>query len=137
VKHVTVASLDAIPAPHNPMARVAPVEQTVYELTATLTAYKIEADSDYHLALDDGQQHTMIAEIPAPDCVTGGPFKAAMSQVRAAFDAKFQPGPSYQSANVTVTLRGVGFFDRIHGQRGVAPNGIELHPVLSVAFNGP
>jgi hypothetical protein len=25
---------------------------------------------------------------------------------------------------------GVGFFDSVHGQPGVAPNGIELHPVL-------
>ena len=33
----------------------------------------------------------------------------------------------------TVTLTGVGYFDPIHGQSGVAPNGIELHPVLSFA----
>jgi hypothetical protein len=31
-------------------------------------------------------------------------------------------------------VRGVGFFDKIHGQTGVARNGIELHPVLSIAF---
>ena len=30
----------------------------------------------------------------------------------------------------TATIDGVGFFDRLHGQAGVAPNGIELHPVL-------
>lgn len=29
-------------------------------------------------------------------------------------------------------LIGVGFFDRLHGQTGVAPNGIELHPLLSI-----
>src|SRR5439155_9710638 len=28
------------------------------------------------------------------------------------------------------TLSGVGFFDFLHGQTGVAPNGIELHPVV-------
>jgi len=28
------------------------------------------------------------------------------------------------------TVTGVGFFDFWHGQRGVAPNAIELHPVL-------
>jgi hypothetical protein len=32
------------------------------------------------------------------------------------------------------TITGVAFFDSVHGQRGVAPNGIELHPVLS--FSG-
>jgi hypothetical protein len=29
-------------------------------------------------------------------------------------------------------VTGVAFFDFLHGQTGVAPNGIELHPVLSV-----
>jgi hypothetical protein len=33
---------------------------------------------------------------------------------------------------IAVRVTGVGFFDRIHGQMGVAPNGIELHPVLDV-----
>jgi hypothetical protein len=28
------------------------------------------------------------------------------------------------------TVSGVGFFDFRHGQRGVAPNAIEVHPVL-------
>jgi hypothetical protein len=36
------------------------------------------------------------------------------------------------SAKVRVT--GVGFFDKIHGQTGAAPNGIELHPVLGIEF---
>jgi hypothetical protein len=30
----------------------------------------------------------------------------------------------------TATITGVGFFDYQHGQTGVAPNAIELHPVL-------
>ena len=30
----------------------------------------------------------------------------------------------------TATITGVGFFDFDHGQAGVAPNAIELHPVL-------
>ena len=34
----------------------------------------------------------------------------------------------------TATITGVGFFDYYHGQTGVAPNAIELHPVLG--FHG-
>ncbi len=34
--------------------------------------------------------------------------------------------------NVYVTVQGVAFFDLIHGQTGVAPNGIELHPILHI-----
>jgi hypothetical protein len=30
----------------------------------------------------------------------------------------------------TASITGVAFFDVLHGQRGVAPNGIELHPVI-------
>src|SRR5581483_4092400 len=44
--------------------------------------------------------------------------------------------PAFQQANVTVTVTGVVFFDFIHGQRGVAANGVELHPVLDIRFGG-
>jgi hypothetical protein len=30
----------------------------------------------------------------------------------------------------TATITGIGFFDIDHGQTGVAPNAIELHPVI-------
>src|SRR4029079_3494069 len=67
----TIASLDAIPAPSNLPSnnRVQPTETTVYVVSATLTEYKLETDSDYHLVLSDGSGHTMIAEIPDPACV--------------------------------------------------------------------
>jgi hypothetical protein len=31
---------------------------------------------------------------------------------------------------IVLLIAGVGFFDETHGPRGVAPKGIELHPVL-------
>jgi len=34
-----------------------------------------------------------------------------------------------------VGITGVGFFDYLHRQRGVALNGIKLHPVLDVSFH--
>jgi hypothetical protein len=42
--------------------------------------------------------------------------------------------PTFKTKIRTTKVRmiGVGFFDRLHGQTGVAPNGIELHPVLSI-----
>src|SRR5437899_10781720 len=41
---------------------------------------------------------------------------------------------SFTTLRGNVRIKGVGFWDEIHGQSGVAPNGIELHPVLS--FDG-
>jgi hypothetical protein len=34
-----------------------------------------------------------------------------------------------------VVIKAVGFWDEIHGQTGVAPNGIELHPFLGFRGN--
>jgi len=40
------------------------------------------------------------------------------------------PSGRYQTLTGTATITGVVFFDFLHGQRGVAPNGVELHPAL-------
>jgi hypothetical protein len=134
VQPTTIAELDALPAPRpEPSARFAPVELTVYEIHATLIEYKHEADRDVHAVISDGT-HTMIVELPEADC-TAGPFTAALSQARSTFDARHAATPHLQRVNETVTVRGVGFFDKLHGQTGVAPNGIELHPVLAISFS--
>jgi hypothetical protein len=31
-------------------------------------------------------------------------------------------------------VTGIRFFDRMHGQTGVAPNVIELHPILKIEW---
>jgi hypothetical protein len=133
----TIAALTALPAPGSLPAnnRVAPTEDTVYQLHATLTQYKLEADSDYHMVLSDGSGHTMIAEIADPACVgSTSPLLTSIQKSRGEFDARYTPTTSFQTANVPVTVTGVGFFDFQHGQTGVAPNGIELHSVLDVQF---
>jgi hypothetical protein len=136
VKHTTIARMVALKAPSRATARVAPVETTVYQLTATLTSFKIEDDSDDHLFLEDSRGRTMIAEIPAPDCISTGPFKLPVAEARQAFDQRLHPIKSrFKDADLKVTVTGVGFFDKIHGQRGVSTtNGIELHPVLSITI---
>ncbi len=118
-------------------ARVRPVETTVWGLDAILVRYKQETDSDYHLVLSDTGGRTLIAEIPAPECVgSSSPFLPAMRVVRPAFTARFQPTDVFQRVSVKVHVTGVGFFDFEHGQSGVAPNAIELHPVLSISWAG-
>ena len=41
------------------------------------------------------------------------------------------PSSEFVDLKGKVTISGVGFWDEDHGQTGVAPNAIELHPVLS------
>jgi hypothetical protein len=137
ITQTTIASLAALPKPGTLPSnnRIQPTEITVFQLHDTLTIYKLESDSDYHLVLDDGAGHTMITEIPDPACVgSSSPLKADVQTARAAFDARYTPNGSFQTANVPVTVTGVGFFDFLHGQTGVAPNGIELHAVLDIQF---
>ena len=136
-----VATLRSLQPPHPlPAARrIAPTELTVWVVDATLTVFKLETDQDYHLVLTDQSGRTMIVEIPDPACVgSGSPFASAIAQARAKFDAQLTATPQFQDVSIPVRVTGVGFFDFLHGQRGVAPNGIELHPVLDIAFNtGP
>lgn len=145
----TVEALNNIPAPDEgtikTLARQSPTETTVFTLDATLTQFRGEGDSDYHLILQDNKGNVMIAEIPAKDCVgSNSPFASGIEKARKTFDSKYtvlppldpsgNPNP-FQDANVPVRITGVGFFDFPHGQNGIAKNAIELHPVLNIEFN--
>jgi hypothetical protein len=136
--NTTIAALRS-PAAPNPIPannRVSPWETTEWVLNATLTLYKLESDSDYHLVLQDANGLTMIVEIPSPTCVgAGSPFLPGITNARNEFNARFTATTSFQTANIPVQIKGIGMFDFLHGQTGVAPNGIELHPVLDVIFN--
>src|SRR5436309_4690877 len=136
--NTTIASMRAFIAP-NPIPannRVSPAETTVWVINATMTKFKLENDSDYHIVISDASGNTMITEIPAPSCVgAGSPFLSGIQNARAEFDAKFNVTTSFQTVSVPVQIVGVGMFDFLHGQTGVAPNGIELHPVLDIIFN--
>lgn len=120
-------------------ARAAPVELHAYKVTARLIAAKLEDDSDFHLVIADPRTGgTMIVEFPLLSCVHGGSavVRRRVNAARAALiRACGQPSSgSFTSLQGTATVTGVGFFDFKHGQTGVAPNGVELHPVLG--FSG-
>jgi hypothetical protein len=133
----TIAGLVSLPVPaYLPSDTRVPasVELETVELDdVTLGAIKLETDSDYHMILDDGLGDHLIAEIPYPGCASNGPFACDITRARAQAD-RFSPTPNFSSPNATVSVIGVGFFDFIHGQTGVAPNGIEIHPVLAMCI---
>jgi hypothetical protein len=116
--------------------RIAPVELHTWAVTAYLTQYKVEGDGDIHLVLKDSSNRSMIAEIPYGSCVpTISRWKSAIASARAIFARSYAATTSWKYTKRSVTLRGLGFFDVLHGQTGVAPNGIELHPVIYVVFH--
>jgi hypothetical protein len=132
----TIAYLRSIPAPR-PLpqtARLAPVEETIYSVTATLIAFKSDSDSDYHLVLSDEEGRTIIAEIPSQACSNGGVFSLDIASARATVESKVTASGQFKTVAIPVEVRGVGFFDFLQGQLGVAPNGIELHPVTAINF---
>jgi len=136
-KDRTVPTLRAIAPPNfAPDLGRQPPERVVYRVKARLVAFKIEADSDVHLVVADPsvQNATMIVEFPAESCDVSASEerRVAMAAAREALvSACGRPGEvGFRRLEGTATITGVAFFDRIHGQNGVAPNGIELHPAL-------
>ncbi len=134
-----IGTLRALPAPphlSSSLGRIS-AERATYTVRAKLMFAKEEADSDFHVVLADPQNGvTMIAEIPDPACAQGSRVQAQISRARAAFIQRFgQPSTTRFKAipgSPMASVTGVLFFDEIHGQKGVAPNGVELHPVLDV-----
>ncbi|MHB8461860.1 MAG: hypothetical protein ACYDA1_04375 [Vulcanimicrobiaceae bacterium] len=140
----SISALDALYGPADPdtiVDRFGPAELTTYIVHASLVGYRIETDGDYHLVLADptSRAHTMIGEIPRPSCAP----PALNSILRAARHTVGLIGHHQASRRwwwldwhhrtpPIVTIVGVGFFDRAHGQNGAAPNGLELHPVLFI-----
>jgi hypothetical protein len=135
----TIASMRTLAMPSSiPSTTRVPnsAETQAWRISATLTLFKLETDSDFHLVLSDASGATMIAEIPSPSCDAGSVWSTQIAHSRSAMTAKFTPSSSFQTANVSVIVTGVGMFDFAHGQTGAAPNQIELHPVLDICFPG-
>lgn len=142
--------------------RAATTETTVWRMTAVITEAKLEQDGDYHLVLKGKSGKTMIGEIPNPDpnYVKNDVWRADIKVARDTIDKKLGgplkpvdfnpqnmapptevrtfPVPDETAAMTKIgaqaTIIGVGFFDSSHGQTGVAPTAIELHPIFSIVF---
>ena len=128
----SVHGLRALAAPPNLGARLPGAEMHAWRIHVRLLWSKLENDSDIHLVVADPRTgETMIVELPSPSCAIGSPAHAQIAAARAEFvRACGAPVRSFTRLAGVATIDGVGFFDFLHGQRGVAPNGIELHPAL-------
>jgi hypothetical protein len=97
-----------------------PFERRAFTVIAAVVLVRHEADDDLHLVLRAGGSH-LIAEAPLPSCAG-----EALPRYRRAMQVARALVRLCTRARVT----GVAFFDFDHGQTGVAPNAIELHPIL-------
>jgi hypothetical protein len=140
-KATTVRSLRSRKVPKRRTIRNRGVESSTYRVRAALIEAKLEGDRDIHLVIADRTNlgKTMIVEFPDTACpeIARSKRSKAMTSARAAFLAACGTPPRAGFAHLSgvATITGVGFFDGIHGQVGVARNGIELHPVLRLRNN--
>ena len=140
----TVATLVAIPTPAVSSCSRSAAEQKLYELKNIIVEFeREEADDDYHIVAHDGAS-TMVTEVPFPGCLGHDscqnvtPWACAISRARATVDAQVPQGTMTRDLG-TATVIGAGFFDvyELNGTThpaGMAPNGIELHPILAICF---
>ena len=161
---ITIHQLVALPRPQLPSDDDTRLDQetTVYVIQGRLVRFKLESgrtgDQDYHLVVTDdtlhftpggsgpASPHSFVAEIVRPDCVPGrhgdpslqSRFQSQLVAVRTSFEQRFPniSGGWNEAGGIPVTITGIGFFDRPHGQTGRAQNGIEIHPVLDISFDG-
>ena len=100
-----------------------PFERHIWSVDAAVTLVRHEPDEDFHIVVESGADQ-MIAESPSSACTRGATayrrrqMREARSKLRLCTQAR---------------VVGVAFFDFKHGQTGVAPNAIELHPILGFA----
>lgn len=139
-KSTSVGTLRDKSAPHvgGRTPRIEGVETTTWKVRAKLLEFAREDDHDIHLVIGavTSPSKTMIVEFPDAGCpgARSSAKKAEMKQARDDLISKCgAASSSFHDLTGSATITGVGFFDVIHGQTGVAPNGIELHPVLAVS----
>ncbi len=131
----SIESLHAIPAPPRPLphdGRIAPAETTTWSVTATLMAYRLTPQGEIHLVLSDDQRRTIVAVIPSVACAAGSRFLSLITSARATFERRYTATEVFTEVRRAVAVQGVGFFDFFQGQRGLAPNGLSLHPVTAL-----
>ncbi len=135
----TVHEQCRLPAPKREPTYRMKSEDTVYALTCYIIAYKKQADDkDIHIIIQDLKtKEMMVAEIISSQCQSVRKTSRYLQMKN--LDEWFvttigKPTTTftYLHKHVMVKITGTGFFDTVHGQKGMAMNGREIHPVLSM-----
>lgn len=122
----TIVALNRLPARCDGgfVERQWPYEFRTYRVTGTVLRRSKEKDQDLHIVLADKLGRTIVVEVPDPHCAFDSIAVETLRRVRRQA-LKIRRGQ-------TVVVEGVGFYDRWHGQFGMADSCLELHPVLKI-----
>ena len=124
----------AAPNPIPGTRRVPPHETTVYAIAGHSRSTSSKTIR-LPCRLQDAAGNTIIAKLVCACCVGDiSPFKSLITSTRQKFDERLTVTGNFQTANLPVFIRGVGFFDSPRDAAGAAPNDVELHPVLDIRF---
>ena len=109
-------------------------EFDVYTTRGKIIYAQEQKDGDIHIELSDGKnpEHTVIAEIPNPNCpnVKNSDFVQKFRKVKNDWLNKYQDKTVYSKG--TFEVKGILFHDSKNHGNGGNENGVELHPVLSI-----
>ena len=120
-RRTTVSYLTGLARPRSLPSTRLPFERRIFSITAAVTQVRPEADQDLHLVVRSGSKR-MIVEAPRAPFCAGNASPLRKQQMAAARKAARPCARAH--------IVGVAFWDYYHGQIGVAPNAIELHPLL-------
>lgn len=122
-----------------PESRTFAEEFKVFEIVGRITYVAHEPDRDYHIAIEDPDApgYTVVTELADILCAGAviSPHYSALSASEAMWQILLNDRAPSALEGTTVKVRGVGFYDFAHGQRGRSRNCIELHPIVSIARN--
>lgn len=122
-------------------ARLIGIETMTFRVRGIVVGHVKEADKDFHVVIseENDSTKTMIIEFPSSECrdVCSSSYAAKINKARADYIAKVgTPTTKYKelTKRILIEVTGVGFWDGEHAtpQHGVAPNNVELHPIIKI-----
>lgn len=136
---ISIRDLNALPShcDGGPDRRTFPEEFRVFEIVGRVIYVAHEDDRDYHIVLEDADDPTssIVTELADTRCAGASisPHLAALRSVEGMLASVLEGKSPATLLGMTVRVRGVGFYDFDHGQRGRSKNCIELHPIVSLS----
>lgn len=139
VTTISIHDLNALPShcEGGPDRRSYPEEFHVFEISGRVIFVASEDDRDYHVVLEDPNDTSasVVTELADTRCsgAVMSPHLAALRSVEGMFASVLNGAPPTSLVGTTVRIRGVGFYDFDHSQRGRSKNCIELHPIVFIS----